>query len=450
MSFHAIYYQDLEMKMHKLKEMEEDLDAKSKVLKNWEASVKEDEKKIKADREKLDENLKEFNASRSELEILKKSLEEEKLLVLRDEERLRVTHEEKEKHLMLTFQLEHEIDKQKSLNFSLSKELEELRSQKENFERQWELLDDKRNALNEEREKLEMEVRIKEKNLDMRFLGESSKFEEALKIREKELQELERTILERKESDERKNESLRASILNEKELILRGKQKLISDRSELAKDIDSLKMLSAQIKNQREELIRDRDHLYSLAEKNKSCKSCGVEILNEHEPQLPTPELPKISATTPEAGSSGTHLPWLQKCSDLFNLSPGKRVEETLASESISKAENEISEGNDLPENMETRSEKASQQKRRGGRGKSVKRTHSVMDVFKESKGIIEEDTEGSKGRKRMLKETVVEESEGYSESASLGGGRRKRRQTVRSMVQTPGEKRYNLRRSTM
>ncbi|KAJ4757366.1 hypothetical protein LUZ62_067741 [Rhynchospora pubera] len=441
---------ELERKMHKLKELEADLDAKSRVLKNWEASAKEDEKKIKADHEKLDEDLKDFSALRSELEILKKSLEEEKLQILRDEERLRVTHEEKERHSMLTTQLEQEIDKQRSLNFSLSKELEELRLQKESFEREWELLDDKRNALNEERENLEREFRTKEENLNMKFEGESSKFDELLRNREKELQQLERTIQGQKESEERQIESLRASILNEKELILIDKEKLKSDRLELAKDIDNLRALSSQIKNQREELIRDKNCFYTLAGEYKSCKSCGVEIFNDSELQFPRSEPAKKLAITPEAGPSGARSSFVQKCSALFNLSPGKKDEEIPASEDVDKVEKEISEGNVISENVEQSGERTSQQKRKGRRGKLVKRTHSVMDVMKESKGITGEDIEESKGRKRRLKESVIEESEGYSESASLGGGRRKRHQTVGSIVQTPGEKRYNFRRTTI
>ncbi|RLN09815.1 protein CROWDED NUCLEI 1 [Panicum miliaceum] len=105
-------------------------------------------------------------------------------------------------------------------------------------------------------------------------------------------------------------------------------------------------------------------------------------------------------------------------------------------------------------------------QQNRKGRGKGgVKRTRSVRAVVEDAKAILgetfEEKNDGQGDpvvvgtRKRrfaggMISEQDEEGSEAHSESVSLGGQRRKRRQTAGAVTETPGEKRYNLRRSTV
>jgi len=105
------------------------------------------------------------------------------------------------------------------------------------------------------------------------------------------------------------------------------------------------------------------------------------------------------------------------------------------------------------------------QQNRKGiGKG-GVKRTRSVRAVVEDAKAILGETFEKNDGqgdpvavgtRKRRfagaatISEQDEEGSEAHSESVSLGGQRRKRRQTAGAEAGTPGEKRYNLRRSTV
>ncbi|TVU28210.1 hypothetical protein EJB05_19719 [Eragrostis curvula] len=110
-------------------------------------------------------------------------------------------------------------------------------------------------------------------------------------------------------------------------------------------------------------------------------------------------------------------------------------------------------------------SKQGRRQPTRRGRGKGgVKRTRSVRAVVEDAKAILgenyDEKNEGQRDsvagvgtRKRRLAGATISEqdeegSEAHSESVSVGGQRRKRRQTVGAATQGPGEQRYNLRRS--
>jgi len=108
-------------------------------------------------------------------------------------------------------------------------------------------------------------------------------------------------------------------------------------------------------------------------------------------------------------------------------------------------------------------SKQGQRQQNRKGRGKGgVKRTRSVRAVVEDAKAILGETSEKNDGqrdpvamgtRKRRFAGSTISEqdeegSEAHSESISLGGQRRKRRQTAGTVTETPGEKRYNLRRS--
>jgi len=110
-------------------------------------------------------------------------------------------------------------------------------------------------------------------------------------------------------------------------------------------------------------------------------------------------------------------------------------------------------------------SKQGRRQQNRRGRGKGgVKRTRSVRAVVEDAKTILGETFEekndgqgdkvmmGATRKRRFAGATISEQdeegSEAHSESVSLGGQRRKRRQTAGAVTEAPGERRYNLRHS--
>ncbi|KAH7682707.1 Tropomyosin protein [Dioscorea alata] len=141
----------------------------------------------------------------------------------------------------------------------------------------------------------------------------------------------------------------------EKEELSMHRKRLETDQSEIQKDIDALRVLSGNLKDQREEFIKERDCFFSVAEQCKVCKNCGVTISElelvglqvsrgiEDAGNLLLPSLAdgyledcikgKNAETTPQvttghrSGGSGGRMSWLQKCSKIFHFSPAKKSE---------------------------------------------------------------------------------------------------------------------------
>lgn len=126
----------------------------------------------------------------------------------------------------------------------------------------------------------------------------------------------------------------------------------------------------------------------------------------------------------------------------------------------------------DVPEDSQQSELRSGPKRSKKTRKSGIKRTHTVKAVIEEAKKFLGEnpeeqphedsrgfssrtqETPGKTGRKRgrpqASKVTESEQdaaSEGCSESVTAGG-RRKRQQTVAPVPETPGEKRYNLRRN--
>ncbi|KAK5819555.1 protein CROWDED NUCLEI 1-like [Gossypium arboreum] len=160
----------------------------------------------------------------------------------------------------------------------------------------------------------------------------------------------------RREMEELKQERLK--IEKERQEVNASKMHLEGQQIELRKDIDDLVDLSKKLKDQREQLIKERNRFISFVEKLKSCKNCGEitsefvlsdlqslqEIENEEVFPLPTSadeyisgnvfgnlaasERQKDEMSAPVGSGSpvsGGTMSWLRKCtSKIFKFSPSK------------------------------------------------------------------------------------------------------------------------------
>ncbi|XP_042432405.1 nuclear matrix constituent protein 1-like isoform X1 [Zingiber officinale] len=152
----------LEVRALKLQEMEKDIDSKSQVLKKWEESIKAAEIKLEKENHQLKSDRQELLKSVSEVESMKMAIEAEKVQIIKEEEHLKLTRQEREEHNLFQLKLKQEIENYKIMKDSLDRQKEDLRHQREKFEKEWELLDDKQLALefdlkkvDEDREKFE-------------------------------------------------------------------------------------------------------------------------------------------------------------------------------------------------------------------------------------------------------------------------------------------------------
>ncbi|KAI3931256.1 hypothetical protein MKX01_040173 [Papaver californicum] len=244
--------QAVEKKMEKLKEKEKDLDLKWKEMKGKEKSFKSQEKDLQQKTKQLDADKENMQNLIADLEKNMVEIKVEKLRLCEEEEKVKVTEEERTEHLRLKAELKHEIAKCKHEEELLLKEHEGLKQDKENFEREWEVLDEKKaeitkelKQVREERERLEKLKQSEEERLKT----------EKLETHEYVQRELELLRLQK--------ESFEADMEHERSVM---SEKARTEREDMLRDFELRKReLEVNMQNRREEMekeLRDRERAF--------------------------------------------------------------------------------------------------------------------------------------------------------------------------------------------
>ncbi|XP_009383797.3 nuclear matrix constituent protein 1 [Musa acuminata AAA Group] len=390
---------DVDLKSNDLKKWEESVQNDEKKLEKERqqlASDSEEFLKSKSDLESLkaaiesrkeqimkeEENLRLTKGEREEHLLLQSNLKQEsedcrilKESLLRDTEDLQQQREKfeeewevlDEKRLALEAERKKFNDEREKFEKWRHDEEERLNNEalvaRANFERELEELNQKTEAFGEimEHERLEALEVLKRERADMARELELCKHELEMDMQKRQ-EDTEKKLLDKENDFQRKRDldfnqmkSLSSSndlkiqklkmeedrLEREKEDLSSYRKRLEIDRLEIQKDIDALRMLSRNLKEQREEFMKEKERFLAQAEQ-KTCKNCGLLvgvldtfcIQDAGDVQLPNlgfeEHLNDTNAETTNAkvspAASGGRMSWLQKCSRLFNLSPGKKV----------------------------------------------------------------------------------------------------------------------------
>ncbi|KAL3631309.1 hypothetical protein CASFOL_024293 [Castilleja foliolosa] len=349
-----------------------------------------------------------------------------------------------------------------------------------------------------EHNQLHREFETRKRNLEADMLNKEEEVKQTIQERERKFEEkLERenrNIARLKEQVEKEIEDVKSErnrLEKEKQNNTLNKHQLEEKQLDMQKDISELGVLSQKLKLQREQFKKERARFGSFIDALKNCPNCGdvareVMLSEFDDDKDGSPLLEKVASykltaekARPEEESGG-RVSWiLRKCTPRF-LSPTKRVQQDdLPSQNLDQALSDTlvdeNVGASVPAVTAEVSEELTKSRRRSARritreGGGVHRTQSIKAVVDEAEAFLgrgkdaaaavkEESrgnstippprkrTRGAQSTSRVTAESEGGyESEGRSESVSVGGGRRKRRQTGPPAAQNAGRSRYNLR----
>ncbi|GFP94568.1 putative nuclear matrix constituent protein 1-like protein [Phtheirospermum japonicum] len=334
---------------------------------------------------------------------------------------------------------------------------------------------------------LEADMLNKEEGMKQTIQEKERKFEEKLERENRNIARLKEQV--EKEVEDMK--SMRSRLEKEKQNNALNKRQLELQQLDMQKDISELGVLSQKLKLQREQFKKERVRFGSFVDALKNCPNCGHVarefMLSEfHDDKEASPLLEKVASyelsaekARPEEESGGRVSWLLRKCTPRF-LSPTKRVQQDdLPSQNLEQALSDTlvdeNVGPSVPAGAAEVSEELTKSRRRSARrttreGGGVHRTRSMKAAVDEAEAFlgrgkdvsaaVKEESRGdstippprkrTRGAQSTSRVTAGSEggyeSEGRSESVTVGGGRRKRHQTGPPAVQNAGKSRYNLR----
>ncbi|XP_057988307.1 nuclear matrix constituent protein 1 isoform X2 [Hevea brasiliensis] len=250
----------------------------------------------------------------------------------------------------------------------IQRELEAVRLEKESFEvrKKREQLVLSENA-EMEHDQMVRNFESQRSNFEANLVSRREAMEKAMRERERlfdEQRERERKdISYLKEVAHKELEEIRAEkhkIEKEKQEVAKNKEKLEGQQIGMQKDIDELVMLSNKLRDQREQVIRDRNLFLTFVEKHKSCKNCvditsefilsdllppdmedrrilplqrqADEILRNDQDDVDVTVVMNVNRSPSEHdlgySNSQERMSWFRKCtSKIFSISPTKKKE---------------------------------------------------------------------------------------------------------------------------
>ncbi|KAE8666103.1 Nuclear matrix constituent protein-related, putative isoform 6 [Hibiscus syriacus] len=260
--------QALDKKLERMKDKEKDLEVRLKTVKDKEKFLKTEEESLELEKQQLYTARENLQALKDEIDKISSETSQQELRIREESEKLKITEQERAEHNRLQSELKLQIVNCRCQEELLLKEHEDLKQQKENFEKEWDVLDEKR-----------AEILMLQKQIDK----EKEKFgklqhseEERLKKEESTMQNY---ITREMESVRLQKESFEATTKHEKSILLEEAQ---NERIKMLQDFELQKMnLETDMQNRfdrmRKDLQERNDTFEEVKERELASLRCSKE-----------------------------------------------------------------------------------------------------------------------------------------------------------------------------
>ncbi|XP_022777011.1 protein CROWDED NUCLEI 2 isoform X2 [Durio zibethinus] len=236
--------QALDKKSERVKEKEKDLEVRLKTVKDKEKFLKIEEKKLELEKQQLCSAKESLQILKDEIDKIGAQTSQQELRIREESEKLKITEEVRSEHIRLQSELKQQIDNCRHQEELLLKEHEDLKQQRENFEKEWEALDEKR-----------AEIIMQQKEI----VEEKEKFEKLLYSEEERLKKEESAMQDyigrEMESIRLQKESFEDTMKHEKSVLLQEAQ---NEQIKMLQDFELQKMnLETDMQNRLDQMQKD-------------------------------------------------------------------------------------------------------------------------------------------------------------------------------------------------